>query len=305
MTPRAPTFSGWSCSMTPRPAMVSATGYVVALGERHELGLRQRIAHAAAGDQKRLLGVAQQAGRGDQLLHIGPRARHLVDTPLEELGRIVEGLALHILGQGDERRPALGRVGQHRDRLRQRGNQLLRLDDAVPVAGHGPEGIVHADAGVVEMLDLLEHGIGQAVDEGIARQQQHRQPVRMGDAGRGDHVGGARPDGTGGDHDLAAALGLGEGDRGERHRLLVLAAPGRKLLLHGLERLAQAGDVAMAEDGEHAGEQRRVLAIDYGALGDQVLDQGLGHGETNGLHRAASSRKVATRRPLERRADLC
>ena len=141
------------------------------------------------------------------------------------------------------------------------------------------------------MLDLLEHGIRQPVDEGVAGQQQHGQAVRVGDAGGGDHVGGARADRAGGDHDLPTALRLGEGDGGERHRLLVLAAPGRQFLLHGFERFTQAGDVAVAEDGEHAGEQRRVLAVDDRALGDQVFDQGLGHGETNGLHRAASSRK--------------
>ena len=36
---------------------------------------------------------------------------------------------------------------------------------------------------------------------------------------------------------VTAALGLREADRGERHRLLVLAAPGRQKVLHGLQRL--------------------------------------------------------------------
>jgi hypothetical protein len=34
-------------------------------------------------------------------------------------------------------------------------------------------------------------------------------------------------------HDLPPALGLGKADRGERHRLLVLAAPGGQLVLTG------------------------------------------------------------------------
>ena len=45
---------------------------------------------------------------------------------------------------------------------------------------------------------------------------------------------------------------LAIGDAGQRHRLLVLAAPGRQVVLDRLERLAEAGDVAVAEDREHA-----------------------------------------------------
>ena len=86
------------------------------------------------------------------------------------------------------------------------------------------------------------------------------------------------------DHDLAAPHRLGEADRGERHRLLVLAAPGRQLVLDRLQRLAEAGDVAMAEDGENAGEERHLAPVDDGLLGSQVADQGLRHGQPDGLH---------------------
>ena len=76
----------------------------------------------------------------------------------------------------------------------------------------------------------------------------------MRDAGRGDHVGRAGADRGERDHDLPALPRLGEADRGQRHRLLVLAAPGRQLVLDRLQRLAEAGDVAVAEDREHARE---------------------------------------------------
>ena len=46
----------------------------------------------------------------------------------------------------------------------------------------------------------------------------------------------------------AAALRLGVGDRRVRHRLLVLAAPGRQRVADAVQRLADAGDVAVAED---------------------------------------------------------
>ena len=46
----------------------------------------------------------------------------------------------------------------------------------------------------------------------------------------------------------AAPALLGVGDRGMRHRLLVLAAPGRQRVADAVQRLADAGDVAVAED---------------------------------------------------------
>ena len=84
-----------------------------------------------------------------------------------------------------------------------------------------------------------------------------------------------------GDHDLPAPLGLGEADRGQRHRLLVLAAPGRQAVLDGFERLGEAGDVAVAEDREHAGEERHALAVDLGELLRQLAHQRLRHGQAD------------------------
>ena len=46
----------------------------------------------------------------------------------------------------------------------------------------------------------------------------------------------------------AATLGLGIGDRGMGHGLLVLATPGRQRLADPVQSLADAGHVAVAED---------------------------------------------------------
>ena len=54
----------------------------------------------------------------------------------------------------------------------------------------------------------------------------------------------------------AAEARLGEGDRGMRHALLVVRAIGRQLVAHLVERLADAGDVAVAEDRQDAAEDR-------------------------------------------------
>src|SRR3546814_8352460 len=62
------------------------------------------------------------------------------------------------------------------------------------------------------------------------------------------HIGRTRPDRARADHRPAAAHLLGISDRGVRHRLLVMRAPGRQPVARGMERLAQPGDVAVAED---------------------------------------------------------
>ena len=61
-------------------------------------------------------------------------------------------------------------------------------------------------------------------------------------------------------------MGLGKGDRRVCHRLLVMGAQSRQAVADAVKRLAEPGDVAMAKDREHAGEQRRFGAVDLGAL---------------------------------------
>jgi hypothetical protein len=51
-----------------------------------------------------------------------------------------------------------------------------------------------------------------------------------------------------------------------RHALLVVRAIGRQLVAHLIERLAQPGDIAMAEDRPDAAEDRHLLAVDHGHL---------------------------------------
>ncbi len=58
-------------------------------------------------------------------------------------------------------------------------------------------------------------------------------------------------------HHAAAETRLGVGDRGMRHRLLVVGAEGRQLVAHLIERLADAGDIAVAEDRPDAAEERQ------------------------------------------------
>ena len=139
------------------------------------------------------------------------------------------------------------------------------------------------------MLDLLQDGVGDAALEGVAREQQQRQPVGHRDARRRDHVRGSRPDRRRGHHDLPPAHGLREADGGERHPLLVLAADGRQLVPRLVEGEPEPGHVAVPEDGEHTGEERHFEAVDDGALRDQETDDSLCRRQSHGLHRIASS----------------
>ena len=136
-------------------------GDTVALGEAGQRRLGTAVAHAAAGDQQRLLGGAQEGCRLFELAQVGARAGDVVDPPVEEAGGIVEGLGLHVLAQADEGRAAVGGVEQHSQGLREGLQQLLGPGDPVPVAGDRLEGVVDAEGGIAPVLDLLQHRVGQ------------------------------------------------------------------------------------------------------------------------------------------------
>ncbi len=207
----------------------------VPLGEGRHLRLGQGVAHPAARDQKRPLGPLENVRCLGQTHPVGSGARHVVDDRVEEGSRVFDGDLLYVLRQGDEGRTAIGRVEHGGDCLRQRRDDLLGMGDAVPVADDGLEGVVHRDCRIVELLGLLQHRVRSAVGEGVARQQQHREPISERRGRRGDHVERAGADGCRRHHDLPPTLGLGEADGRQCHRLLVLAAPGRKAVLDRLE----------------------------------------------------------------------
>ena len=102
---------------------------------------------------------------------------------------------------------------------------------------------------------LLQDGRLHPLGEDIARQQQDGNAVDRGHRRARDHIRGAGTDGGGAGECRQAVLVLGISDRREDLRLfvaaLVVAEIGRVLF----QRLADAGDIAMAEDAPHAGEE--------------------------------------------------
>ena len=255
-----------------------------ARAEVDQFALCVGIEHAAAADDQGLLRAAQKRGGVGDFARVWRDATLAMHPLLEEGQGIVVGLGLHVLAEGERHRPALGRIGQNRHRPVQRRHDLFGPGDAVEIARHGPEAIVGADRPVAEILDLLQHRIGPSIGEDVAGDQEHRQPVDMRERRRSDHVGGARADRGGAGHHALASRRLGEGDRGMRHRLLVVRPVGRQRIAAGVERLAEASHVAVAEDGEHALEQPLLSAVDLDFLGGEEADHCLRGGQSDCFH---------------------
>ena len=211
---------------------------------------------------------------------------------LEERGRIGVHLGLHVLRQADERGAAVSGVEHRLDGERQRLSHLLWPDNAIPVARDGPERIVDRDGRRAEVLDLLQHGIGDPALEGVAGEDQDRQAVGVRQPRRRDHVRRTRPDGRGRDHDLPAPSRLREGNSRMCHSLLALPTVRRQDIPHLFECTAEAGHVAVPEDREHSWEQRHLDAVDDRALGDQEPDDRLRGCQLDGLHSLAPAAVV-------------
>ncbi|MNS28661.1 hypothetical protein D3C72_606450 [compost metagenome] len=268
-------------------------------GEAGGLGkLRQRrfgaaVEDAAASHDQRALGRLDGDYQRLDLARVGGLATFAPDAAGEERSRVVEGLGLNILAEGDGGRTADGGVQQGRQRLGQGVHDLFGAGDPVEIARHRPEAVVGRNRAVAEALDLLQHRIGSAAGVDVAGQEQHRQPVHMGQGGGGDHVGRAGTDGGGADHRPLATHLLGVGDSGVGHPLFVVGAPGRQDVAVRLQGLAQTGDIAVAEDGPAAGEIGDFGAIDDDVLRGQPANGGLGGGQANRGHGQTASCKAA------------
>ena len=134
--------------------------YAVGAGEGGERFRRLGILHAAPGDDDRFARPRNQAGGVGNVARIGRRTTNAVHALLEELFRIVVRPSLHVLGQTEESRSAIGGVEHGGDRLRQGLQDLRRMHDPVPEPRHRLESVIHAERRVAEMLDLLQNGIG-------------------------------------------------------------------------------------------------------------------------------------------------
>ena len=184
-----------AADLPPRPALhgaLAAEGFpdrgADGGGQLLELGGGVGVDHPAAGDDDRLLRASEKRCDSSDLVGVGGRPADDPVPLVEELGREVVGVGLHVLRQGQHHGAGLDRVDQGADRGRQRGQQLLGAGDPVEEPADRPEHVVHGQVGIDRVLQLLQHRALVPGGVGVTGQQEHRQPVHRGQRGAGDQV---------------------------------------------------------------------------------------------------------------------
>ena len=246
-------------------------------GEFIERGCRAAVQHAPARHDQRAFGIPDHRYGARQQVAVRQRAGDMPHALAEQLLRVIPGFRLHVLRQRQGDRAGVGRRGEHAHGFRQGGDELVRSGDAVPVARDRFEAVVDADVLGGGGFQLLQHRRHVAPREDIPRQQQHRQAVDGRQRRAGDHVGRARSDGRGADKGLQAVLHLGVA-AGEVHPGLFVAHHDVRKVRVLLQRLADAGHVAVPEDAQHSGKERSLLPVPLNILVAQKADERLRHG---------------------------
>ena len=247
--------------------------------------------------------AAEQVGGLRQRLGLGRGPAHAPDAALEELVRPVVGLGLHVLRERERDRAGLGRVGQHAHRRRAaRRDELLGPLDAVEEARDRRSSR--------SPTRRRRAGCSSCCSTGLATRVAKRSPGSS-RTGRRLTVASAAP------VTMFVAPGPIEVVQAsvERRslcrayaaavctmRLLVarqvVGQPGPGAL--GLEqRLADAGDVAVPEDPEAAGDEALLRAVALGVLvGQEAHERLASRSASCGPPRARSS--AAAGRPTGR-----
>ena len=199
---------------------------------------------------------------------------------LEEVVGIVVGLGLDVLREGERHGSGLGLVDEDSHRAERGRHHLLRAHDPVEVTGDRRERIVDGDVAAPGDLELLQDGIRPARREDVTRQQENGQPVDRRERSPGDEV---RRSGT----DRGRARKRGEPvlhprepDRRMHHRLLVPCLVVGEEIGVLVERLADSGDVAVAEDPEAALEEAVLDTVALDVLRGEEANEGLGGGDS-------------------------
>ena len=174
----------------------------------------------------------------------------------EKFDRIIKGVRLHILRQGKSDRPAQGRIGQHADRTRKRGEQLRGMNDPVEITRNRTEAIVRRNRSVAEVLHLLKHRIRISRDENVAGKKKHRQAIDVRQRRGSEEVGRSGSDRTRASHHAAPKVRLRVSNRRMSHCLFVVRAVSRQPVAILVKSLPECGDVSVAEDGEYSPEKR-------------------------------------------------
>ncbi len=256
------------------------------LGKRLQGRTGARITHpAAADDQRCALALEQRHGVAEHGVGGWPAVKTM-HAFLQEIVWVVIGLGLHILGQGQGHRTGFGRIGKYAHGLDRRAHQLFGTVDPVPIFAHCLERIVGTDTQVVELLDLLQHRVGLAAGIDIPRQQQQRDAIGGGRGRCRQHVRRPRTDRRCAGIDPTPQVLLGETDGGMTHALLIAALMHHQFAAVLLKRLAQAQDIAVAENAENPGDELALHPVHLDILVIEEFHQGLGHRQSCRAHAA-------------------
>ncbi len=259
------------------PPCVSQTGIPAASTKLCKFFRSLRIDDAATGDHQRLLCAVKRLYGSSELIAIRSWPSRRPHALIEEAFRVVIGFGLHILAKRQRHGTAFRRIGQHCHCPCQRGDDLLGPGDAIEIARNRTKAVIGRNGTIAEGFHLLQDGIGDTIGEDVAGQKQQRQPVDMRQSSSSYHVGRTGADRTRHRHHAAAKTRLGKGNGGMGHCLLVMGAVGRQFFPDLIQRLAEPRDIAMAENGPDAGENRHLLAVDYRHLLGEEARQCLRH----------------------------
>ena len=236
-----------------------------------------RIDHATAGHDHRPIRAADHGRRAIESPGIGLGARHVPGALLEKCIGVVVGFRLDILWERERYGSRLSRVCQDAHRFESRWHHLLGAGDSVPVAGDRLETVVDRGVASPWHLELLQDRVHGSRGEDIARKQQDGQTVDGGQGRTGDHVGSTRSDRAGAGHDAKPVLHSRVADCGVDHGLLVARLVVGQQVRSLVERLADAGHVAMAEDSKAAVHEAMLGAVALDVLCAEKSHQRLRH----------------------------
>ena len=177
----------------------------------------------------------------------GPR--HVPDAPREKLLRPVVRLGLHVLRERERHGPRLGRVGEHAHRRQRGGQQLLGRSMRSKYRDTGSSESLTETSPRDGTSSCCSTGSGAGCED-VAGQQQHGQPVDGRERRAGHHVRRAGADRGRARECCEPVLHPREPDGGVHHRLLVPRLVVGQQIGVLVQRLADPGDVAVAEDPE-------------------------------------------------------
>ena len=95
------------------------------------------------------------------------------DFLFKELFRPVICFRLHILTESKRNRPTISRIGHGAEGAGQGSEKLFRPGDPVEIAANRTKTVIHGHSAVIEVFDLLQHGIRSTIGKDVAGNEEN------------------------------------------------------------------------------------------------------------------------------------